>query len=144
MGAGVALSPALSYSRERAERAELPFYSIPAVFVVASAVSAIALKEVAKILCLGVRGSTQERFDAEDFLQRFQRGTVVVVDGIAKAFLPPPFANGERMNMPIGPSLNFPLSSASSQMMKSAPPSLYSSDSVIRGGTIRKAVTGSG
>ena len=86
-GAGVALSPVLSYSRERAERAELPFYSIPAVFVVASTVSAIALKEVAKILCLGVRGSTQERFDAEDFLQRFQRGTVVVVDGIAKSLL---------------------------------------------------------
>jgi hypothetical protein len=82
----------------------------PAVFVVANTVSAIALKEVAKILCLGVRGSTQGRFDAEDFLQRFQRGTVVVVDGIAKTFLPPPFANGERMNMPIGPSLNFPLS----------------------------------
>ena len=89
-GAGVALSPALSYSRERAERAELPFYSIPAVFVIASIVSAIALKEVAKILCLGVRGSTQERFDAEDFLQRFQRGTVVVVDGIAKSL--PTFA----------------------------------------------------
>src|ERR1700721_4536796 len=52
---------------------------------------------------------------------------------LLKAFLPPPFANGERMNMPIGPSLNFPLSSASSQMMNNAPPSLYSSDSIIRG-----------
>src|ERR1700739_1238141 len=52
---------------------------------------------------------------------------------LVKALLPPPLANGERMNMPIGPSLNLPLSSASSQMMNNAPPSLYSSDSVIRG-----------
>src|SRR5580692_11667330 len=48
---------------------------------------------------------------------------------LLKAFLPPPLANGESKNMPIGPSLNFPLSSASSQMMNKAPPSLYSSDS---------------
>lgn len=76
-----------SYSRERAEQTELLFYSVPAVFVVAGTVSAITPKEVAKILCVGVRGSTQERFDAEDFLQRFQRGTVVAADGIAESLL---------------------------------------------------------
>src|SRR5579864_1032676 len=52
---------------------------------------------------------------------------------LLKALLPPPLAKGESTNMPTGPSLNFPLSSASSQMMNKAPPSLYSSDSVIRG-----------
>src|SRR6266404_27174 len=52
---------------------------------------------------------------------------------LEKGFLPAPLANGESKNMPIGPSLNFPLSSASSQMMNKAPPSLYSADSVIKG-----------
>src|SRR6267154_2214601 len=35
--------------------------------------------------------------------------------------------------VPLKKSLNFPLSSASSQMMNKAPPSLYSSDSRMRG-----------
>src|SRR5580704_7487425 len=52
---------------------------------------------------------------------------------LVKGFLPPPLANGESKNMPIGPSLNFPLSSASSQMMNKAPPFLYSSDSRMSG-----------
>src|SRR5438046_10272069 len=52
---------------------------------------------------------------------------------LLKPLLPPPLAKGDNKNMPIGPSLNFPLSSASSQMMNKAPPSLYSSDSRIRG-----------
>src|ERR1700730_18746764 len=52
---------------------------------------------------------------------------------LLKAFLPPHLSNGESKNMPIGPSLNFPLSSASSQMMNKAPPSLYSSDSRMSG-----------
>src|SRR5213080_3456546 len=51
---------------------------------------------------------------------------------LLKPLLPPPLAKGDNKNMPIGPSLNFPLSSASSQMMNKAPPSLYSSDSRIR------------
>src|ERR1700730_1167643 len=52
---------------------------------------------------------------------------------LVKGFLPPPLANGESKNMPIGPSLNFPLSSASSQMMNKAPLSLNSSDSRMSG-----------
>src|SRR5207247_10042886 len=52
---------------------------------------------------------------------------------LLKPLLPPPLAKGDNKNMPIGPSLNFPLSSASSQMMNKAPPSLSSSDSRIRG-----------
>src|ERR1700745_1162153 len=49
------------------------------------------------------------------------------------AFLPEPLANGESRNMPIGPSLYPPLSSASSQIMNSAPAVLYSADSVMSG-----------
>ena len=43
-------------------------YSIAAVFVVTGCVSAIRFKKVAEILCFGVRGSSEEGLDVEDFL----------------------------------------------------------------------------
>ena len=50
-------------------------------------------KEVAQILCVWIRGSTQKRLNVEDFLQGLQCGTVVVVDEIFKRTLASAFGN---------------------------------------------------
>jgi len=69
----------------------------------------------------------------KNFLQRFERGAVVVVDVLLYPALPLPSANGESNKKGIGPSLNWPESSASSQTMIKAPPALYSCDWVMSG-----------
>ena len=81
------------YSRARPKR-ETYRYSLPAVRVIVVSVVAAPFEKVAEILGFRVRGSTQERLDMEDLLQRFQRGTVVVVNGIAVSLLT--FALGKR------------------------------------------------
>ncbi len=58
-------------------------YSFQAV-----AVPTGSLKKVGEVLCFGVGGGSEKRLDAEDFLERFQCGAVVVVNGIAVSLLP--------------------------------------------------------
>jgi hypothetical protein len=43
-------------------------YSITAAVGVTRSVSAIPLEKITEILCFGVRGSAQQRFDVKDFL----------------------------------------------------------------------------
>jgi hypothetical protein len=62
-------------------------YSITATVAVTRSVSAIPFEKITEILCFGVRGGAQQWFDVKDFLQRFQGGAVVVVDGIGKSLL---------------------------------------------------------
>src|SRR6201998_2182741 len=69
---------------EGSQNRKLCRYSITAAVAVTRSVSAIPLEKIAEILCFGVRGGTQQRFDVKDFLQRFQSGAVVVVGGIGK------------------------------------------------------------
>lgn len=84
----------------------------------------LSLKQVTKIDRVLVPCCPKQRPDAEDLLHRFQCGAVVVVNVIAVSLLASTFRIRRKQKTGIGPSLNWSVSSASSQMMNKAPPSL--------------------